>query len=434
MNKVARLLAVFPMLFLLTGCPPDIQEFSGRVPANTGGAVTFNNLEVFVPEGVSSNDIEFSILEQYEFPEIAMLDEQIELLEDSYLASPVYKVSSNQETFPKPITVKLKIDPEKLNGIKYDEDIFICRVKNGIIELKEITYFDLESGTVFIQTEGFSNLLALVAKYSRVLKFVSYTGAAVIAWEGLNLYYAHKMYKNELKAWEYVEPNHPSIENFIKVNNLKIPDKAAASDEFKLINYNKKFDIKGWQYLHPWDFTGMKGSEVLNANSVTCWDVTNFFTSILYSLDTPDLNGKIKLVKGLINGVRHSWAEVVIDGKAFVVDTYGGAGEFRFVERDAYYESHNLVPTRMYTKDANSIKDYNKDWCKDLLYASNDIEARMKWLKDRHRELQVELNDLAAEGELLTASEVARMDAIRKEQKKLYQEYIDLRNKLQRGN
>jgi len=252
-----------------------------------------------------------------------------------------------------PFEIELRFDPAVARG----KDLILLAVSDGRVWTPRV--FAAGPGYVIAEGEHFSWWFVVASS----ILLVTLVG---VAWQ------ANSFTSNEAAPWTLIEPGHQKIKGFIQQNKLSLPTLSPGTKRANLTNYkNKKVfeerkDTYGNRVVH---LIGKRGSAVLDETKVACWDLTTLFASILYTLD-PDIGPRMRLVKGTAGEIRHSWIEVVIDGQVFVVNTGAqGLTDFEFVARDVLYKEQNLKPKQSYTKDADSLRDYNPDWFKPYLGA-----------------------------------------------------------------
>jgi len=313
-----------------------------------------------------------------------------------------------------PFEIELRFDPAVARG----KDLILLAVSDGRVWTPRV--FAAGPGYVIGEGEHFSTWFV-------VLSSVLLVALVGVAWQ------AHSFTSNEKGPWALIEPGHQKIKDFIQKNKLALPTLSPDTKRVNLTNYKKVFkEREATHYNRVVHLIGKRGSAVLDETKVACWDLTTLFASILYTLD-PDIGPRMRLVKGTTSGERHSWIEVVIDGQVFVVNTGArGLTNFEFVARDVLYKEQNLKPDQYYTKDVNSLRKYNPDWFKNYLGPNDKTQAKIDTLKARHMALQGELQQLAARGTSISPKEEARMDAIRTEQKQIYQDVKALQKILTR--
>jgi len=99
------------------------------------------------------------------------------------------------------------------------------------------------------------------------------------------------------------------------------------------------------------------------------------------------------------------------------------------VSRDILYSEQELIPTKFYTKEQGSLKQYDPDWYKPFLFL--DIQTKIDALKAEHKSLQEELVWLNLRQSVSpTDSGVKRMADIRTRQKEIYIEVMELKKQL----
>jgi hypothetical protein len=409
-SRISSLFIIYLIITLsLAGCPRKPDTYTGTVSGANGGEISAGDLALSFPKGVTAGEIAVQIKKENARPEIKGSPELVKAYKDVKVLSDIYGVTVDQSSFDKSVYLELKFDPAMVKG----DELYVCSVANGKLETAEVIAGDLEDGYIIVKADHFSTWF--VAAGTALLATLIYVG-----------YKAYTFGKNENQPWSLIEPDHPKILNFIKENSLKLPEVGPKAERFAMVNYHKKFGARNDTYFNRVvHLTGNKGSDVLNQQEAACWDLTAFFGSILYGMQ-PDMSQKIRLVKGTLNGNRHSWIEIVVGGQVFVVNT-ARTDTFEFVARDILYKEQNLKPTDFYTKAQGSLKPYNPEWFKPLL---SDISARIEELKAEHRKLQEELERLAALGEDLTDADVARMDEIRTQQKAIYNQVMALKAQL----
>jgi hypothetical protein len=394
----------------IRGVPRSI--FSGNVSGTNGGEIAFGTLALSFPPGASNGDMQVAIKKQSTLPEIEGDPELIKIYKEMRVVGDIFDIKTGQAAFNKPFYLEFKFDPARIKA----GELYVCTVADGKLSVPEIIAGDLEEGYVIIRSKhGSTWFLALSAV---ALPAVLYVG-----------YKAYTFVSNENNPWNLIEPNHPKISAFIANKSLGLPAIGPATERFKMVNYDRKFKGRDDTYFNRVvNLTGRSGSEVLDQEEVACWDLTTFFGSILYSMK-PDISQNIRLVKGTLDGTRHSWIEIVVDGQIFVVNT-GRTDAFEFVARDVLYKEQKLKPARMYTKNSGSLTSYDPEWFKPFLYDNSDTKAKIAVLKAEHKKLQGELERLQARGESITIAEEKRMIEIRARQSAIFAEVKELQKKL----
>ncbi|MFZ3059192.1 MAG: FlxA-like family protein [Candidatus Methanoperedens sp.] len=411
-----------------TGCiDPDV-VYEGTISGSNGGEISVIGLAMSFPESINEEDIQISITRETVLPEIAGTTEQIEAYNGFKVISPIYKITSSQSNFDKPFYLKMTFDPSFFNELKDGEGIFLGSVsEDGKFEIARVVDSDFMNGYITVESNHFSTWFMYVAPIMLITIFVG-SGLLMKKGDALN------------SPWQFVEPGNELIKKFISDNNIKLPGKRDPKG-FVMQGYTKKFverkDVKA--YISPYT-----GSEVLNVKEVSCWDLTNFFSSILYTLASDPQNtdvdvDKIRLVRGTANVTPanvtpanvtlHGWIEIVIDNQIYVVDT-SDVTSFKFVAKDDLYKKLNLKPTYTWTKDIGSLSKYDNQSPWYLQYITNaDIEAQIKALTLQHKKLQEQLEDLN-QG-TITDDTLRKMDEIRRQQKEIYNKVMELKKKSQ---
>ncbi|MCZ7400255.1 MAG: FlxA-like family protein [Candidatus Methanoperedens sp.] len=402
----------------VTGCIDPKVIYEGTISGSNGGEISVNGLAMSFPESINEEDIQISITRETVLPEIAGTTEQIEAYNGFKVISPIYKITSSQSNFDKPFYLKMTFDPSFFNELKDGEGIFLGSVsEDGKFEIARVVDSDFMNGYITVETNHFSTWFMYVAPIMLITIFVG-SGLFIKKGDAWN------------SPWQFVEPGNQLIKKFISDNNIKLPDKRDPKG-FVMQGYTKKFverkDLKA--YISPYT-----GSQVLNANEVSCWDLTNFFGSILYTLASDPQNTgvdgeKIRLVSGTANVTLHGWIEIVIDNQIYVVDT-SDVTSFKFVAKDDLYKKLNLKPAYTWTKDIGSLSKYDNQSPWYLQYiTSADIEAQIKALTLQHKKLQEQLEDLN-QG-TITDDTLRKMDEIRRQQKEIYNKVMELKKKSQ---
>jgi len=412
------------MSLVFTGCIPDYNSiYDGTLPGTIGGVVTAGDMEITIPPGTNSEDIKLTVKQVNTLPHIQGTAEQLEAYSKLKVVSPAYDVTVENFKFDQPAIVQFKVDPALFTNLKEGEGIFLCSVSDdGVFDVPRLINIDSRNGSITVEVNHFSTLFTVSATIGILLLFAA---ATVLTYQ---TYYGRG--DALTRPWQYIEPGNEKIRKFIEDNNIRLPDTRSAT-EFDMQGYNKKFGVRNTGPLDP-PYTG---SQTLEAKDVVCWDLTNLFGSILYTMASDKNKGidgeKMRLIKGYAGATLHSWIEIIIDGRVYVVDTTN-PGAFKFIDKDTAYENLKLKPSQTYTKDADSLVKYNEQspWYLQFSLGRTQIEAQIKELTQKHRRLQEELEKLNQSAEI-TDEIASQMDIIRGMQKELYSQVMALKKKLQ---
>lgn len=417
MKSDFRVILVLYLILSLavTGCMDPKVIYEGTISGSNGGEVSVNGLAISFPEDINKEDIRISITRETVLPEITGTPEQIEAYNNFKVISPIYKITSSQSNFDKPFYLKMTFDPSFFNELKDGEGIFLVSVsEDGKFEIPRVVDGDFMNGYLTVETTHFTTYFVVITVGGIIAMLIG-SGILIKKSDAWN------------RPWQFVEPGNELIKKFISDNNIKLPDKRDPKG-FVMQGYTKKF-VERKDVISPYT-----GSQVLNVNEVSCWDLTNFFGSILYTLASDPQNTgvdseKIRLVMGTANKTLHAWIEIVIDKQIYVVDT-SDPTSFKFVARDDLYKNLNLKPTQTWTKDIGSLSKYDNQSPWYLQYiTSADIEAQIKALTLQHKKLQEQLEDLN-QG-TITDDTLRKMDEIRRQQKEIYNKVMELKKKSQ---
>ncbi len=397
---------------------PDESVIPG-VPSKSGpsagtGPVVFQKDRLTIAFTPGSRAVErLQVARVKAFPPIQGTAEERKACQELQLVGDAWEIRDLTGTV-EPYEIELRFDPADARG----KNLILLAVSDGRVWLPRVFAADPNEGYVIAEGDHFSTLgVVVVSAMVATLLGVAYQSYAFVS--------------NEMTPWVLIEPGNQKIKEFIKKNKLALPSMSPGTERVELANYNRVFEEReDTAFNRVVHLTGKRGSAVLDETKVACWDLTTLFASILYTMD-PDI--PMRLVKGTADGGRHSWIEVVIDGQVFVVNTGAkGLTAFEFVARDVLYRQQKLKPGKSYTKDAGSLGNYDPDWFKLYLGADGKTQAKIDALKARHAALQVELQQLAALGTSIRPEDEARMDAIRTEQRQIYQEVLTLQKTLSR--
>lgn len=348
----------------LSGCNWGSENiYSGQVSGVNGGTINAGSLAITLPHGIGRDNISISIEKSTDIPVIKGSEEQQKAYKQLRFIGPIYKITASQKQFEKSFSLMVRFDPSEFDRLKKGEILQVISISDdGETVFPKVVYSDLRKGVITVKSSHFS-IIGLIAATPAICVKVAVAAAMVAA--TAELAYSASARNN---PWQFIQPDNKSIDNI--AHQLRLPINRGNNVAFIMEGFNKRFvGVRPEPLLNKRPFSG---PETLGQDYVLCWDLANLYGSLLSSMARrPDETGihadAMRFVTGSAidnkgNKGEHIWIEIVIDGKAYVVDTASLKTPFRFIPFEKAYRDYSLSPVRMYTLQPSSLTDYDPNW------------------------------------------------------------------------
>jgi len=316
-------------------------QMTEKVIGRNGGTITARkgNISVSIPIGALRGNKRISVAPN---KSDVTIDLKPGTPRNALLLEAAYDLGPSGTSFLKPVQVTIGLSQAAIGRIQKGDELAVVNIAGDSVEY--ISNYRLDSqGKVHFQLNHFSKTLLLLFVLGAIgVVYSSYGAQKVIC---------------TTNPQSFITPKGNNIKKFIQgKNNLNLPTKISDSG-FTDLGINKKF--KGETKN---DF--MSGNEVAgkpDGAGVNCQDLTYFVTSLLEAKKDPKfenykgVEGSIK-VEGKDYG--HMWAEIEIDGKVYVVDTYN-VYPIRLYPKEMAYKKFGLKPVKEFGYQ-KSLKKYAK--------------------------------------------------------------------------
>lgn len=362
MKKMVKLstIVLLCISLILSGCNWGSENiYSGQVSGVNGGTINAGSIAITLPRGIGRDNISISIDKGTDIPAIKGSEEQQKAYKQFRFIGPIYKITASQKQFEKSFFLMVRFDPSEFDRLKEGEILHVISISDdGIAAFPKVVYSDFRKGVITVESSHFS-WISLIASSPKAVAILLTAAFGVMAF---NAYNANA--RND--PWQFIQPDDDSIDNI--AHQLSLPSNRSNDDGFTMEGFNKTF--VGKRDDPKFIKRPYSGPETLKQDYVLCWDLVALYGSLLSNMARrPEETGihgdSMRFVTGTAIGEdgegEHTWIEIVIDGKAYVVDT-ASKKPFRFIPLEKAYKDSSLSPLRMYTLQPGSLTNYDPNW------------------------------------------------------------------------
>ena len=290
--------------------------------------------------------------------------------------SAVFEAGPDALELAKPGVLTVTIAPGDLPKGKTLADVRAVAVsKDGSVE--DLTILGTNGNDIRVAVKHFSFLVFAVA-----LGAIAFTGALALMMRGVS----EPLLRRDCAKW--LEPDHAEVARLAADPNRFSIDTKTGAVKLDIGKPLRGMDVD--QGAHT-----LRVGAIIERGMGDCVNMTTLFGSLLVAKGNP-----VRMVAGTATYERgnktyqgfHQWAETVIDGKAYYVDTFDPAGT-KLIPIDQATAELALERNRMCGKNADGVTQgpakYSA-WYADLLADDSDLREQLERLKTRHRELHVQ--------------------------------------------
>lgn len=350
--------------------PPSGNAGSATI-TTAGGAVDIAGAKLEIPAGAL--DADKTITLKPVAATLPSLPDMPASLADHIKPIAAFEAGPDGLALARPGVMTMTIDPSTLPKGKTVADLRAVVVsKDGTIE--DLAILAANGNDLQVEVKHFSLLLVLVA-----MGAIVFTGTMAMMMRGVS----EPILRRDCAKW--LEPDHPEVAAIAADPNRFAIDSASGAIKLDIGKPLQGMDVD--QGAHT-----LRVGKVLERGKGDCVNMTTLYGSLLLARGYP-----VRMVAGTATYKRgnktykgfHQWAETVIDGKAYYVDTFEPA-KTRLIPVDDATTELSLERNRMCGKNPDGSTHgpaRYTNWYAGDLDDDQALRDELARLKARHRTL-----------------------------------------------